>query len=186
MNQLGLGLRISKIPRTGNIREAETFYDYISIKAFLKESVNRTSTNERITHWMPVYFGKGDNEERFFKFLTKALSMIMTNSTRNFKKEFVLEVLPKLIITIIYYIMDEKKHASIRNIRLLTHMHSIFLYCLRKFPELKGTIDGNLAKFIASEEARTKDSQPNLGCILAMLSGIDTHKFSDVAEAYFT
>jgi len=35
---------------------------------------------------MPVYFGKGDNEERFFKFLTKALSMIMTNSTRNFKK----------------------------------------------------------------------------------------------------
>ena len=61
MNQLGLGLRVTKIPRTGNIREAETFYDYISIKAFIKESVNRTSTNERITNWIPVYFGKGDN-----------------------------------------------------------------------------------------------------------------------------
>jgi hypothetical protein len=48
------------------------------------------------------------------------------------------------MITIIYYIMDEKKHASIRN------------------------------------EARTKDNQPNLGCILAMLSGVDSHKFSDV------
>jgi hypothetical protein len=36
VNQLGLGLRVSKIPRTGNIREAETFYDYISIKAFIK------------------------------------------------------------------------------------------------------------------------------------------------------
>jgi hypothetical protein len=35
-NQLGLGLKISKIPRTGNIKEGETFFDYISIKAFLK------------------------------------------------------------------------------------------------------------------------------------------------------
>jgi hypothetical protein len=76
--------------------------------------------------------------------------------------------------------MDEKKHASIRNVRLLTHMHSIFLYCLKKFPELKETISNSLTKFINSEEARTKDNQPNLGCILAMLSGVDSHKFSDV------
>lgn len=61
-----------------------------------------------------------------------------------------LEVLPKLMITIIYYIMDEKKHASIRNIRLLSHIHSIFLYCLRKFPELKETIAANINKFIAN------------------------------------
>ena len=135
---------------------------------------------------MPVYFGKGDNEERFFKFLTKALSMIMTNSTRNFKKQFVLEVLPKLMITIIYYIMDEKKHASIRNIRLLSHIHSIFLYCLRKFPQLKETIAANINKFINNEEARIKDNLPNLGSILSTLSVVDSHKFSDVAEAYFS
>lgn len=97
-----------------------------------------------------------------------------------------LEVLPKLMITIIYYIMDEKKHASVRNIRLLTHIHSIYLYCLRKFPELKEVIGTNLTKFIGSEEARIKDNQPNLGCILAMISGIDSHKFSDVVEAYFS
>jgi len=59
---LGLGLKISKIPRTGNIREGETYFDYISVKAFLKESMKFTSNNERITHWIPVYFGKDDNE----------------------------------------------------------------------------------------------------------------------------
>lgn len=107
--------------------------------------------------------------------------MIMTNSTRNFKKEFVLEVLPKLMITIVYYVMDEKKHASIRNIRLLTHIHSIFLYCLQKYPDLVDSIKQTLTKFIASEEARIKDNQPNLGCILAILSVVDSHKFSDVA-----
>jgi hypothetical protein len=52
------------------------------------------------------------------------------------------------MITIIYYIMDEKKHASIRNIRLLTHIHSIFLYALRRFPELNETISNNLTRFI--------------------------------------
>ena len=184
-NQLGLGLKISKIPRTGNIREAETFYDYISIKAFLKESVHHSSSNERMTHWIPVYFGKDDNKEKFFKFLTKAMSMIMTNSTRNFKKDFVLEVLPKLMVTIVYHIMDEKKHASIRIIRLLTHIHSIFLFCLERFPELKESISNTLTKFIKSEEARIKDNQANLGCILALLTGVDSHKFKDIAEFYF-
>lgn len=56
-NQLGLGVKISKVPRTGLIKEGEVYFDYISIKAFIKESMNRTSTNEKFTHWMPVYFG---------------------------------------------------------------------------------------------------------------------------------
>lgn len=77
--------------------------------------------------------------------------MIMTNSTRNFKKEFILEVLPKILITIVYYIMDEKKHASVRNIRLLAHIHSIFLYSLKKFPELNDSIKNTLTKFISTE-----------------------------------
>lgn len=76
--------------------------------------------------------------------------------------------------------MDEKKHASIRNIRLLTHIHSIFLYCLRKFPELKEVITTKINNFITSEEARLKDNLPNLGTILACLSVIDSQKFSDV------
>lgn len=112
--------------------------------------------------------------------------MIMTNSTRNFKKEFIVEVLPKLMLTIIYYIMDEKKHASIRNIRLLTHIHSIFLFCLKRFPELKKTIADHLTNFVQNEEARIKDHQPNLGCIFAMLSVVDSHKFSNIIEAYFS
>jgi hypothetical protein len=89
-SQLGLGLNISKIPRTGLIKDGETYFDYISIKAFIKEGRNLTSNNEKISHWLPVYFGKGDNEDRFFHCIKKAFSMIMTNSTKNFKPEFIL------------------------------------------------------------------------------------------------
>lgn len=113
------------------------YFDYISIKAFIKESMNRTSTNEKITHWLPVYLGQGDNEPRFFHFLKKSVSMIMTNTTKNFKPLQMIEVFSKFFITLAFHVMDEKKHPSIRIIRVLTHIHSMFLYCLQKFPELK-------------------------------------------------
>lgn len=180
-----MGVKISKIPRTGLIKEGEVYFDYISIKAFMKESINRTSVNEKITHWMPVYFGQGDEEGRFFYFLQKSISMIMTNSTKNFKPQQILEVFPKLFITLAYHIMDEKKHPSIRIIRVLTHIHSMFLYCLRRYPELKDTIKETLTKFIEDESSRTKNAIPNLGCILALLSVSDDFKYKDVAERYF-
>ena len=111
--------------------------------------------------------------------------MIMTNSTKNFKPEFVLEVFPKLFINLAYHIMDEKKHASIRIIRTLTHVHSMFLYCLKRFPELKEKIKDIIAKFLLCEENRHKNSTPNLGCILAYLCVSDDFKFAEVAETYF-
>jgi hypothetical protein len=161
-------------------------FDYISIKAFLKESINWSANNERFTHWLPIYFGKTDNADRYYKFATKALSMIITNHTDNFKPEQILEVFPKIIITLIYYIMDEKKHASIRILRILGHIHSCFLFLLQKHPELEAGIVRSIDNFIQKEECRVKEVQPNLGCILALLSGTDKRKFKDIAEAYFS
>jgi hypothetical protein len=109
----------------------------------------------------------------------------MTNSTKNFKPQQFLEVFPKLFITLAYHIMDEKKHPSIRIIRILTHIHSMLLYCIKKFPELKEEITKKIDKFIADETQRHKDVIPNLGTILALVSVIDSHKYKDIAEAYF-
>ena len=113
--------------------------------------------------------------------MKRAMSMIMTNSTRNWKPEFILEVLPKLILTTVYHIMSEKKHPSIRLIRILTHLHSTFLYCVQKFPEIRAKIKESIDKFLGSQEARNKENQTNLGCILAYLSAVDSHKFEDMA-----
>lgn len=84
------------------------------------------------------------------------------------------------MITLIYHIMDEKKHASIRQLRILTHIHSMFLFSLKRYPELIPKIEEQIRIFIKDENARTKDNQPNLGAILAMLSAIDSIKFEDV------
>lgn len=73
----------------------------------------------------------------------------MTNSTKNYNPDFILEVFPKLIITIVYHIMDQKKHPSIRIIRILTHLHSMFLYCLKKHPELIKKIIESIGRFLS-------------------------------------
>lgn len=111
--------------------------------------------------------------------------MIMTNSTKNFKPEFIIEVFPKLMITTIYYIMDEKKHASIRAIRILSHLHSMFLFALRKHQQMQEVIADEIGKFLENEDNRHKNVVSNLGSILAKVSAIDKFKFDEVAEAYF-
>lgn len=75
----------------------------------------------------------------------------MTNSTKNFKPTQILEVFPKFFNTLAYHIMDEKKHPSIRIIRILTHIHSMFLFCVQKFPELKEHIKTTVDNFLKSE-----------------------------------
>jgi hypothetical protein len=99
-------LEVKKVPRTGLISMANLRFDYISIKAFMKEGIRYSSTNEKLRYWLPLYFGVQDNEERALKLGKNSISMIMTNSTRRFKESFILEVFSKIIVTTIFDIMD--------------------------------------------------------------------------------
>lgn len=81
--------------------------DLISIKAFIKHRVRTSLSNERFTHWLPLYFGEKDiievkkkelvdkeknewkdikeiikTEDRLVTLLKKSLSFICTGSTR--------------------------------------------------------------------------------------------------------
>lgn len=67
--------------------------------------------------------------------------MIMTGSTRYFKAEFILQVIPKIFVNLVYQIMDKNKYISINLLRIFTYLHSIFLYSIRKHPELIGIAD---------------------------------------------
>lgn len=55
---------------------------------------------------MPLYLGKEDNKERALHLGRKSLAMIMANSTRRFKPEFILEVFPKIIVTTVFLMAD--------------------------------------------------------------------------------
>ena len=126
------------MPRTGEIKSVDPSLDYISLKSFIKENVRESTDNIAFTHWLPLYFGniKENNESRKqVIFLAKhALSMICTGTTKRFTESQILEVMPKVILALILNIMQQKEHSSLKAIRMLTHLHRLFLLLLDEFP----------------------------------------------------
>jgi len=68
----------------------------------------------------------------------------MTNSSKRFKIDYVIEVFSKIIITTVFMMMEQKRHCSIRYIRLLVHIHTLFLLYLESYPELNNQIEEKL------------------------------------------
>jgi len=97
---LGILLNVSKVPRSGMLKQVMPSHDYLSVKAFINEGIKWDSLNNTYTHWLPLFFGATDNKERALHLCERAISMIMTNNTRRFKPEMVLEVFPKITHTI--------------------------------------------------------------------------------------
>jgi hypothetical protein len=57
---LGIGVSISRLPRTGEIRLITPTLDLLSMRAFVKQKVRFSLSNEKFTHWLPLYFGEND------------------------------------------------------------------------------------------------------------------------------
>mmetsp|Transcript_5878 Transcript_5878/g.7104 ORF Transcript_5878/g.7104 Transcript_5878/m.7104 type:complete len:228 (-) Transcript_5878:3533-4216(-) len=55
---LGIGVSMSRLPRTGEIRSVTPTLDLLSLRAFTKQKVRRSIDNVRFTHWLPLYFGE--------------------------------------------------------------------------------------------------------------------------------
>ena len=124
MTSLGIGVSLSRLPRTGEIRSVTPTLDLICIQAFIKQKVRKSISNARFTHWLPLYFGEEkpfqvkkqvyseeekqfvtetytiNPKERFVKLLDHSLSFLTKGNTKKgLTPEMILEVMPKLIIT---------------------------------------------------------------------------------------
>jgi hypothetical protein len=82
--------------------------------------------------------------------------------------------------------MDEKKHPSIRIIRILTHIHAMFLFLVQKHPEIETQIVQTIENFMKDDANRIKDVVPNLAVIMMIASATDKFKFSDIVKSYFS
>jgi ubiquitin-protein ligase len=55
---LGIGVSVSRLPRTGEIRSVTPSLDLLCMRAFTKQSVRTSIDGEKFTHWLPLYFGE--------------------------------------------------------------------------------------------------------------------------------
>ena len=127
--------------------------DLLSMRAFIKQKVRHSLSNEKFTHWLPLFFGERDvfevkrkvfvpdggkgkweqkNEtvdcrERCLHLLKKSMSFISSGSTRKpFKPAMILEILPKIIVTHVADLIQEFRHVSILAIRRLMNFIRLF------------------------------------------------------------
>jgi hypothetical protein len=96
----------------------------------------------------------------------------------------IIEVMPKLIITHLVDMVDEKKHISIQAIRRLLNYIRLFKLLIELSPEVAKMIDEKLQAFHEEPEKRVKDHQSSLGDILAFLTVTQNFKLSQLLDAY--
>jgi len=61
---LGIGVSVTKLPRTGEIRTVKPSLDLLSLKAFTKQNIRKSMDGEKFTHWLPLYFGESEPYEK--------------------------------------------------------------------------------------------------------------------------
>jgi ubiquitin-protein ligase/Ran GTPase-activating protein (RanGAP) involved in mRNA processing and transport len=179
---LGIGVNIVKIPRTGDIKSVVPIMDFVSLKAYMKEKIRKSSHGERFSHWFPLYFGIKD--QQFLKLSTKAISMIVTGSTRKFSHEMVIKVIPKFFNSIITDVMSEKTVLSCRALKILIYIYRVILMLMKVFPQVCDEIEQNVFKFINDKNSRVKDQTPSLGDLLCYVTLSKKFKLEDLLIPY--
>lgn len=204
---MGIGVSLSRLPRTGEIRSVTPSIDLLSLKAFTKHKVRRSIDGEKFTHWLPLYFGeraittkvekklvdekevrterKIDQRERMIHLLRKSISWITKKDTRKeLTAEMAMEVLPKLITTHLVEMCSETKHMSVLAIRRLINFIRLFRLLIELEPQTGNIVHDRLKDFLDNPEKRVKDHCSNLGDILSFATISDNFQLDTILDAY--
>ena len=119
---LGVGISMTRVPRTGELRSVESTLDLLSLRAYIKDSVRASLSKAKFTHWFPLFLGHEQSGERFLFLARHAISMVCENSTRKFDPTMILQVLPKLIVTLVVQMMDLQTHTSLKALRMFLYL----------------------------------------------------------------
>ena len=182
---LGLGINISIIPRTGELRNIEPCFDFIALKTFTKERIRVDLNGKRFTHWFPLYFGQEGKKKGFLKKLKKTLNMIYKGNTKEFNPDLILKVMPVLINSCCLNIVRESVQNSSRAIEVILYIYRALIMLLNEYPDIKKEVNKKLDNFIKLPEERIKEKTPNLGNLLVMLS-ISDHTIEEFLPAYMS
>lgn len=179
---LGAGVSITRLPRTGEIRSVSSAMDILSLQAFMRDGLRTSLSNEKFTHFLPLYFGT--EKERTIHLVKKSLSMISTGSTRKFDPKQVIEILPKAFLTLMVDITGESIYHSNKAIKMMIYIHRLTLLFLELYPEQQTEIDRRIESFIKDKANRIKDKTPNIGELLIYLTLTEKFKWADLADAF--
>ena len=180
-NVLGFGVSVTWYYDSGVIQNVMSTFDILSLRAYLKET-RISLNNESFTYFIPLYFGK--EKERTLKYAEKALSIICKDVSNGFEPTLVLEVLPKILSTLVLDIAGDVIYYTENNLWFFIFVYRLFHLFVERYPELMDMMNEHIEKFISSEENRTKEVTMNLGDLLIYSMMSNQYRWEDLWDYY--
>ena len=178
---LGIPISYERNPRTKKIQYISTTLDLLSREGFYEDVVRKSVWKRPFTHWLPLYI-TDHHANLSWKYIQSSMAKLC--DAKEFKPWMVLDVLPKLMNTMVVSVMSGETHASIVAIEGYCAFHHLLLKMIKKFPELSKRIDSTIRNFIKDENARTKNNTPSLGDFIPLLTVSEQFSWFDVRSAY--
>ena len=95
-----------------------------------------------------------------------------------------LQVLPKLIVTLVVQMMDLQTHTSLKALCMFLLLTRAFILLLESHPDQLAALNARIASFRASEDNRTKDHCSSMGDLLSFCLVSPDFAISDILASY--
>lgn len=171
---LGFPISFTVNPRTQDVDYIQVHLDILSRGAYAS-GVRNTADNQKFKFLLPLYITQ-DHFERALPAIQATiveLCPLMHHDGRRFSKAFqpemVLNVMPKVLNTMVVLLCDKGVGASERAIEGYCMMHRLFLALCERF-NLWRQAEQEVIRFKSSPGAQTKERCPDLGRLMAQLS----------------
>ena len=201
---LGVGVNLEHYPRRGGDAEgsakvayAHSSMDLVGYCSFHHEKLRRDVYKQPFSHWMPLYLDEAHGE-RALPLAEEAIALALdpswalvsaaraaTSAPLPFRPEMVLELLPKLMNSMVVGVMKGDVHASTACLEGYTAFLHLLLAFAERYPQLAAAADAKLAAFApgGSSRRRGKRDVPSLGELLPLLAMSSRYRWEDVAHA---
>jgi len=101
-----------------------------------------------------------------------------------FSPRMVLQIIPRLMNTMVVSVMSGNVHASLKALEGYCMFHRMLLAFVEIYPELLTIINKKAREFIKSPDRRTKDVIPSLGEFLPLITAATEVTWDDIVFPY--
>eukprot|EP01080_Neovahlkampfia_damariscottae_P011895 gene11895-5301_t len=151
--------------------------DIISYFAFKKEGIRKTMFKEDFKYWIPIYINKKHGKATI-PYLKDSIEMIYNTK---FKPKLALDLLTKLMNSMIVLVMNGTKHASIKALDGYISFHRLLIALIEEFPQLLDIIESKIKLFLNDPYSRRKIETPSIGEFLPLLTVSESFTWKDIS-----
>ena len=191
---LGFGLNLEFYPRLegqkgpARLAYVHTTSDIISLDAFEAHGLRNTLWKTPFSHWFPAYIDDVHWHRGGRAAASKMLGRIFSVSLEEVKQrpELVLDLVPKVLNTMVLSMMKGISHASIAALHAYCQWAHILAGFCQEYPGVQKAIDDKIGSFISGEWGRNKYNCPALGEFLPLLLFTNRYNWAEVAADYLS